>query len=243
MPDIDNGADAQDEAEIFDETNREDELTLGGEDLTDDPDLARDVYDVTSAIGDADDDRFALEATDVDPDDLDDDDFEMDEDDDDDIDDDLEDEPDDDDPDSIDDPVDAAAGLSRPDEPDLAYLADLDPIIRPRDDEVEKYESTRALSDAQLSDLGYLTAASKDDHKDTDAMNTDEHPKDQPKGAPREERTFGDKRKAKDEPVHGTGAKAEDVADETDREEEARLDEGLEETFPASDPVSAKHIT
>lgn len=25
--------------------------------------------------------------------------------------------------------------------------------------------------------------------------------------------------------------------------EEARLDEGLEESFPASDPVSAKHIT
>lgn len=34
--------------------------------------------------------------------------------------------------------------------------------------------------------------------------------------------------------------------EETDPEQEAddeRLDEGLEETFPASDPVSAKHIT
>jgi hypothetical protein len=243
MPDIDDGADPQDEAEIFDETNREDELTLGGEDLTDDPDLARDVYDVTSAIGDADDDRFALDATDVGPDDFDGEDFEEDEDDDDDIDDGLEDEPDDDDPDSLDDPVDAAAGLSRADEPDLAYLADLDPITRPRDDEVEKYESTRPLSDAQLSDLGYLNAASQDNHKDTDAMDADEHDKDRPRGALKEERTFGEKRKAEDEPVHGTGAKAEDVVDETDREEEARLDEGLEETFPASDPVSAKHIT
>ncbi|MEI9890174.1 MAG: hypothetical protein WDN45_05695 [Caulobacteraceae bacterium] len=41
----------------------------------------------------------------------------------------------------------------------------------------------------------------------------------------------------------GSGARAEDVQDETDPDEEDRLDEGLEETFPASDPVSAKHIT
>jgi len=31
--------------------------------------------------------------------------------------------------------------------------------------------------------------------------------------------------------------------EETDPNESDRLDEGLEETFPASDPVSAKHIT
>ena len=30
---------------------------------------------------------------------------------------------------------------------------------------------------------------------------------------------------------------------ESRQHEEERLDEGLEETFPASDPVSAKHIT
>jgi hypothetical protein len=43
--------------------------------------------------------------------------------------------------------------------------------------------------------------------------------------------------------VEGSGASAEDVAEDNDPDEEDRLDEGLEETFPASDPVSAKHIT
>ena len=40
-----------------------------------------------------------------------------------------------------------------------------------------------------------------------------------------------------------SGASADDVEDESDPDEDERLDEGLEETFPASDPVSAKHIT
>ena len=31
--------------------------------------------------------------------------------------------------------------------------------------------------------------------------------------------------------------------DESEDRQEALLDEGVEETFPASDPVSAKHIT
>lgn len=43
--------------------------------------------------------------------------------------------------------------------------------------------------------------------------------------------------------IEGTGATADDVVDESDPDEDERLDEGLEETFPASDPVSAKHIT
>lgn len=43
--------------------------------------------------------------------------------------------------------------------------------------------------------------------------------------------------------VEGSGASADDVEDESDPDEEERLDEGLEETFPASDPVSAQHIS
>jgi hypothetical protein len=43
--------------------------------------------------------------------------------------------------------------------------------------------------------------------------------------------------------VEDSGASADDVAEDNDPDEEDRLDEGLEETFPASDPVSAKHIT
>ena len=56
-----------------------------------------------------------------------------------------------------------------------------------------------------------------------------------------EERTFTEG--LDDEVIQGSGATAEDVEDESDPDDEDRLDEGLEETFPASDPVSAKHIT
>jgi hypothetical protein len=43
--------------------------------------------------------------------------------------------------------------------------------------------------------------------------------------------------------TQGSGASAEDVDEESDPRQEALLDEGVEETFPASDPVSVKHIT
>jgi hypothetical protein len=55
------GADAQDMAEIFDETN----ITRDGEDIAH-PDMARDVYDVTRAAGDADEDEADVD--DFDPD-------------------------------------------------------------------------------------------------------------------------------------------------------------------------------
>ena len=64
-PDLD--ADDQDQAETFDETN----LTEDGEDIAR-PDMMRNVYDVTSAEDDANDDEFEEEdADDFDPDDLD----------------------------------------------------------------------------------------------------------------------------------------------------------------------------
>jgi hypothetical protein len=44
-------------------------------------------------------------------------------------------------------------------------------------------------------------------------------------------------------PAQGSGASADDVEEECDPRQEALLDEGVEETFPASDPVSVKHIT
>jgi hypothetical protein len=162
MPDPDdNGADSQDEAETFDETNREDELGAASGDFEDNPDIAANVYDVTSALGDADDDdgpNYELDAADgvegIDGDDL-----EDDEDEDDSLDG-FEDEPEDDDIDDADDAVDAAAALPRASEPGLSYVADVDASTTPRDDEVEKYESTRPLSDAQLTTLGYRDAKS-----------------------------------------------------------------------------------
>ena len=239
MPDID-GADPQDEAEAYDETNREDELGLADEDLFEDPDVARDVYDVTTAIGDADDDAYSIEALD-DSEDLDADDIETDEDDDDALDDGLEDRAEDD-VTNVQSAVDARAARGHASEPGLCYVADLDSVTRPSDDEAEKYESTRPLSDSQLNDLGYdnkgneAMTGKKNDVYDELERNADDDMGDlldpMDTGAIGEHRSF-----------KGTGAKASDIDDDSDAGDEARLDEGLEETFPASDPVSAKHIT
>jgi len=245
MPDLDldNGADPQDEAETFDETNREDELGAADGDFEDNADIAADVYDVTSAIGDADDDdgrNNELDAADgvegVSSDDL-----ENDEDEDDRLDDGFDDDPGGDYVEDDDDAVGAAAALPRSSEPGLTYVADVDASTTPRDDEVEKYESTRPLSDAQLSALGYLSAESDAGNQEKTAM--DSKTPDDTKARPEiwEERTFAEELHG--EVIQGSGATADDVADESDPDEEDRLDEGLEETFPASDPVSAKHIT
>ena len=82
-------ADAQDLAEVFDETN----LTKDGEEIANFDDLP-DVYDATQALGDGRD-VDALDEDEVDPDALDDDDLEDDPDDDDDVRDELESEPED----------------------------------------------------------------------------------------------------------------------------------------------------
>ena len=64
MPDLEQDADSQDLAEIFDETN----TTEDGGDIAH-PDLALDVYDVTTAEDDADEDQ-PVDPDDFDPDDI-----------------------------------------------------------------------------------------------------------------------------------------------------------------------------
>jgi hypothetical protein len=248
MPDLDNGFEPQDEAEAFDETNREDELGLGRADLFDDPDVEEDVYDVTSAAGDADDDDddgetaddyddAELRALDLDNEE------DQDEDDDDDLDDDLEDAPEYDARAGLDRMIDRTAERGAPIEPGLVYTDDLDAITYPRDDDVEKYESTRQLSDEQLADLGYLD---RPPTKETNAMTDKKDTKETVSNADKDSRNWEDRSFSVDPEtalVEGSGASADDVPEDNDPDEEDRLDEGLEETFPASDPVSAKHIT
>lgn len=161
MPDLDTSADPQDGAEAFDETNRDAELDAADGDFEDNPDIAGDVYDVTSALGDADDEDGPNDARDAAEgvEDIDVDALEEDEDEDDTLDDGFDDDPEDDYVDE-EDAVDAAAARSRSSEPGLGYVADVDAATTPRDDEVEKYESTRPLSDDQLRTLGYQTAKS-----------------------------------------------------------------------------------
>jgi hypothetical protein len=250
MPDVDNGSDPQDEAETFDETHGMDEDPTGAyaDDVDGDPAELTDVFDVTSALGDADDDEDNDEADDYDDDDLKaldlDDEEDADEDDDDDLDDGLEGEAEYDARAGLDRLIDRTAERGAPAEPGLSYVGDLDAITNPRDDDVEKYETTRQLSDEQLADLGYLERPQNTEAlamKDQDETN-------QPSHVHWEERSFDhDAEEAVLEDQHseiaGSGATAEDVEDEADEHESDLLDEGLEETFPASDPVSAKHIT
>jgi hypothetical protein len=201
--------DAQDQAEVFDER---------------DPDLDQDerrtfeempdVYDATTALGDGRDVR-AMDADAFDEDDLDDEDLEEDEDLDDSIRDDLESVSEDEDAGSDD--LDDRDGVTRlaGDESELEYVADVDPMTDPGDDEADKYES-RLVSDEALRQLGYEADAGSTPHSKDDA---------------------GDK------PSEGSGASADDVPDEAHPHQDELLDEGVEETFPASDPVSVKRIT
>ena len=253
MPDVDDEFDPQDEAEVFDETHGADEDPTGADadDVDADPDELTDVYDVTSAQGDADEDDDEGEtADDYDEDDLDE--LDLDEEEDEDYDDD---EPLDDDLEDVAE-ADARAGLDRlidrtaersaPIEPNLSYVDNLDAVTNPRDDDVEKYETTRELSDEQLAELGYLP----DRRQEASVVkDKDKTVSTKPEGSPQwEERSFQEDAEQSileggvPEPT-ASGASADDIEDEADPREQERLDEGLEETFPASDPVSAKHIT
>ena len=196
-PDV--GLDAQDQAEIFDETNLDDDAEFVT--LEEMPD----VYDATQALGDGREVR-SFDAADLDAEALDDEDLEDDEDLDDELRDDLEDDEEDDDIDDED--LDAEDGVDPVgrDEVELAAVADVDAATNIDDEDEADYES-EDLSDDDLEDLGY---ADGDDD-------------DQSKGA--------------------GGGHPDDVPDEVHPHQDELLDEGVEETFPASDPVSVKRIT
>ena len=166
--------DAQDLAEVFDETNLNEEAEFATADET------LDVYDATSALGDARDD-MARDAADMDPDTLEDEDIETDEDVDDRLDDDLED---------------------QKDNEDIAEEEDLD-----AENGAVRLGWDEAVVET-VADIDQLADADKD-------------PADDPK----------------------PGSRPDDQPDESDPHQEDLLDEGVEETFPASDPVSVKRIT
>ena len=249
----DDDLDPQDEAEAFDETHGLDEDPTGADpdDVDSDPDELTEVFDVTSALGDSDD----AEDEDETADDYDDEELEEleldeeedeDDDEDDELDDDLEDAPEADARAGLDRLIDRTAERGAPVEPNLSYVGDLDRITNPRDDDVEKYETTRELSDEQLAELGYLFDRKPEAYAVKDE---DEAVPTKPEGGPEwEERSF--EADAEQSILEGgvpkpiaSGASADDIEDEADPHEQDLLDEGLEETFPASDPVSAKHIT
>jgi hypothetical protein len=186
--------DEQDLAEVFDEANLDDDAEFVT--LEEMPDL----YDVTSALGDARETK-AVDAADLDPEGLDEEDLEDDEDVDGDLDDDLEDDKEDraSDEDADEDAIDR---LER-DEADVENVADVDEVTDPDDEDADEYES-EDLSDEDLQDLGY-------------------------------------KERPPLRPERPASANPDDA--EARRHQDELLDEGVEETFPASDPVSVKRIT
>lgn len=59
----------------------------------------------------------------------------------------------------------------------------------------------------------------------------------------REDRVLTDGGEAPDFDKAADDAQVDHQTTKTEKREDELLDEGLEETFPASDPVAAKHIT
>ncbi len=192
--------DPQDVAEVFDETNLDEDAEFVT--LEEMPD----VFDATSALGDARD-VAALDADELDPSTLDDEDLEEDGDVDDRLDDDLEDRADSDtavDDEDVDE--EDAVAQQQWDEAEVEPVADLDKVTDPDDEQAEAYESDK-VSDEALAGLGY-TGKDKEDGSS-----------------------------------EGSGAHPDDVPEEVHPHQDELLDEGVEETFPASDPVSVKRIT
>jgi len=174
-----------------------------------------DVFDVTSAVGDSDDDAAAIgeeldddeiidlerdgDMTDLEDDELaarmpeayDEEDEELDE---------FE---------SGDDLGEASVAAAPARDAQIEFTGDVDDVTDPGDDDVDAYES-REVSDEDLRAMGYQPT--RNDQRD-------------------------------EEQTGSTGPSADDVADESDARQEELLDEGVEETFPASDPVSVKRIT
>jgi hypothetical protein len=243
VPDLDSETDAQDLAEVFDEDNTNlDEPRSWREEDAEQLEALPDVYDVISAVGDRDDDeaRIAEEmdddeiiAAEEDQDgaDLEDDDLarrdaEM-----------FAQESDLDDiadPNGFDpDDLDGVAELSA-DEVELEYVGDLTDLAHARS-AAQPMESRR-LSDEDLEMLDY-----SDDAEDGSAA--------QQANAQKEEDSLmqthpGEIKNRPGAAKEVTQTKPEQTVDaHPKRHQEDLLDEGVEETFPASDPVSVKRIT
>ncbi len=228
----------QDQAEIYDE-----EVSLGDNNDSTDLDIAPDVYDVTHARGDedVDGDDDALDADEEDDELLDE--LGSTGEDEDDLD-------DDDDVDALDadDLEDTGLNVDDPDDPDTvdgvaalqateADLTDMDELKLENNaggagvGRVSDYESD-TLSDQDLADLDYDDAGpARKGGSDVETAtgagggSTPDHARDDDAAGALDPDDI--------DPSHH---------DHPDRISD-RLDEGLEETFPGSDPVSVKHIT
>ena len=233
--------DEQDQSEVFDEDVMGDEGLGPSADMRVFEELP-DVYDVTSAVGDRDVDEVlgAQDADELEEDDLDaiSDDLEYDDEAEDDLPDQLEDVAEDDEiEDDIDD-LDEVDGVDDLEEDEVDQELGGDLNEQADTEEVADYESEDELSDEDVKELGYTDEdlAPGDDEEEEEV---DEQEDDKASGV-----TGG----ARGKPAQGHSGEAADMAAERverpgQSKQDALLDEGVEETFPASDPVSVKRIT
>ncbi|MBW3558655.1 MAG: hypothetical protein KY446_03045 [Proteobacteria bacterium] len=242
--------DEQDQSEVFDEDNTTALDGAGsGSDMLTFEELP-DVYDVTTALGDrdVDDVHAAQDADELDDEALDDigDDLEYDDEaEDDTLDDELEDVAEDDEiTDDVDD-LDEVDGVDdlEDDEVDQELGGDLNEAGE--DDEVADYESEDELSDEDVQELGY---------QEEDLAGDDEEEEEVEEGEDDRAHGPGLVPSGPGQAAQGHSGEAADLAaervhkndlDELDAKDrqDVLLDEGVEETFPASDPVSVKRIT
>jgi hypothetical protein len=239
--------DGQDQAELFDEDNVEgiDALQEGStfEDIPD-------VYDATQKLGDGDEDLTEFDAADFDVDLVDDEDLEEE---DEVIDDDVYDETDEED--VVDrDLLDHVAAAPR-DEVDLVYQPDVDGRRGARGG-AGGYEARGVLDEDDLEDLGYADLEEEEEEEErTPAARRSRNGR-----TPREPKSFkgpdaAPVRVDREQDAPHACAAAEPMAEDAcfdqmgvnvkpdETRQEALIDEAVEETFPASDPISPKHIT
>lgn len=236
--------DEQDQSEVFDEDVMGDEGLGPSADMRVFEELP-DVYDVTSKLGDADvgDDLRAADADEIEDEELDD--IDLDDDDgadDDTLDDDLEDEAEDsedlDEEDDLDD-VDGVADLED-DEVEVTAVGDIDNAAD--EDEASDYESEDELSDEDVQELGYAEDEDEDEAEEEDEEEDEIESSDADRKPGAGKPAAGQSGEAADRAADRLTEEEMDALDQKERQD-VLLDEGVEETFPASDPVSVKRIT
>ena len=135
------------------------------------------------------------------------------------------------------------------DDEDLEDDEDLDDSVHDEledeeeDDDVDDDDDSDAedgvdmldLDEAEVEDVADVDDATDPDDDDEAAYESEDL-----SDCDLEDLGYRDRAVSRDRP---TGARPEDAPDEVNRRQEELLDEGVEETFPASDPVSVKRIT
>jgi hypothetical protein len=229
MPDLEEAFDEQDQSEVFDEDNTNDMDRGPGEEAEQFEDLV-DVMDVTTAVGDDDDDD-GLIGEEMEDEDI----VSV-----------ASDEDDDEGLRGFDAEQDAAEGdaADDPDEVELVYMGDLDE--RGGAASAGQALESDSLSDEDLRELDYKDEFTIDED---DGASPRGRASPLPEGATMNARP--DEGLPEDRTHVGGGVRGDDdkAADRitgnpnTKKHQEELLDEGVEETFPASDPVSVKRIT